>query len=88
MTPAQTTPSEKPGSKSFSFGYFTQTEILWDDALLDSGSNAFKTNKENIEADLKKSEAFSRKQLGFKVHFEVDGFHKISVVRKRRDTGA
>ena len=56
--------------------------------MLDSGSNAFKTNKENIEADLKKSEAFSRKQLGFKAHFEVDGFNKISEVRKRRETRA
>ena len=87
MTPAQTTPSEKTLSKSFSFGYFTETEILWDDDLLDSGSNAFKTNKENIEADLKNSEAFSRKQLGFKAHFEVLGFEKISEVRKRREIG-
>lgn len=88
MTPAQTTLPEKTLSKSFLFGYFTETEILWDDDLLDSGSNAFKTNKENIEADLKKSEAFSRKQLGFKAHFEVDGFNKISEVRKRREIGA
>ena len=75
-------------SKSFKLEYSTFIDAPWNVLLLNSESDLFRSNKAAIEEDLKTSEAFSREQLGFKVHFEVSGFSEISAVRRRREIGA